>query len=134
MAPRPPRRRPLTRPFLLAVAFCAFIYYFLLSDNSSNRYGRGTNTRSSPKVFGAVSLATLDDLGLTEKECRDTFPGLMDEIDRAVANGPFDVNVENSKALIGTVRGGDLYIRRPPGKGQLSRHMKEVRLLAPLLP
>ena len=38
-----------------------------------------------------LSASLLNNLTLTEEECRATFPGLMREIDDTVALGPFDV-------------------------------------------
>ena len=40
------------------------------------------------------SKETLEDLSLTEGQCRITFPGLMKEIDDAVARGPFTLKKE----------------------------------------
>lgn len=34
---------------------------------------------------------TKNNLSLNEKQCRATFPGLMQEIDQSVARGPFDL-------------------------------------------
>lgn len=45
------------------------------------------NTLSSS--LKALSKATLERLSLPEDQCRATFPGLMKEIDNAVARGPF---------------------------------------------
>lgn len=47
-------------------------------------------------IFGLFSkhypsTETLENLSLTEEQCRATFPGLMKEIDDAVARGPFDL-------------------------------------------
>ncbi|PKS07655.1 hypothetical protein jhhlp_006261 [Lomentospora prolificans] len=128
MAPCP-RRRPLTKPVLVAFAVFVVIYFLVLREARPGPHGQN-GASSSSRAVGRASLGTHEELGLTEEDCRNVFPGLMDEIDRAVARGPFKVNIGNDKALIATVRNGDLYIRRPPGKGQLSKHMKERQLAA----
>jgi hypothetical protein len=50
-------------------------------------------------IFGFFSTSypskkTLENLSLTEAQCRTTFPGLMKEIDDAVARGPFVLKKE----------------------------------------
>lgn len=40
------------------------------------------------------SKETLENLSLTEEQCRATFPGLVKEIDDAVARGPFHLEKE----------------------------------------
>ena len=41
-----------------------------------------------------LSKETLENLSLTEEQCRATFPGLMMEIDDALARGPFNLEKE----------------------------------------
>jgi DNA-directed RNA polymerase subunit N (RpoN/RPB10) len=46
----------------------------------------------------------LDNLGMTEVQCRSTFPGLFTEIDESVSRGPFQLERANDDYM-GLVQG-----------------------------
>src|SRR3954466_4163052 len=85
----PPTHRSLLRIAILVLAVIGLC----------NFYHRITTLVSFPpvrklyRVFSSSYLEKeiLGDLGMTEEQCRGTFPGLMTEIDDAVKRGPFEL-------------------------------------------
>ncbi len=81
------RRRALVRGACFIVGFIALVDFF---------YGVPgfIGLLKQRSIFGFFSTSypskkTLENLSLTERQCRTTFPGLMKKIDDAVARGPF---------------------------------------------
>lgn len=106
------RRRRLRRATLL-VGCCLVLYCFLfivrpLPDDKST-------------TLKPVSSELLRNLSLGEEQCRATFPGLMKEIDDAVAEGPF--------ALKNTGEDGLLQARIKDGQVEMTLVALEVQLL-----
>ena len=87
-----PKRRAFVRLVLFALAvivFCNFYHgvtYFI----GATTFGKFIGLFSTQYP----SKETLESLVLTEEQCRATFPGLTNEIDDAVARGPFDLKRE----------------------------------------
>ena len=57
-----------------------------MNGNYFGLFSRYSLSKTPQEVFG--------NLALTEEQCRVTFPGLMKEIDDAVARGPFELKKE----------------------------------------
>lgn len=74
--------------FGLFVLFNFFYGFFGFIDSLKDRGFSSLSWKHYP------SKETLENLSLTEKQCRATFPGLMKEVDDAVARGPFDLKKE----------------------------------------
>jgi hypothetical protein len=94
------------------------------------RYDAGTDRDdgASDRPVRRPEATAIENLNLDESQCRETFPGLTYEIDRAVANGPFTLEKRTVKGpLVAAIRDTELWILEEPGKGELSRQMKEVR-------
>ncbi|KAI1344852.1 hypothetical protein F5Y15DRAFT_421940 [Xylariaceae sp. FL0016] len=70
-----------------------------------------------------------DNRFLTEAQCRNTFPGLLKEVDDAVAKGPFTLerNPLDLGPLIARIQDGKLYILSYARKSDLSRDMLQHR-------
>jgi len=89
------RRRSLVRVICFVLTLIALINVF---------YGFSAFIESikNGSCFGLLSQYSLSkapkevfqNLALTEEQCRATFPGLMKEIDDAVARGPFELEKE----------------------------------------
>lgn len=97
-------RKALVRYTILALAATA-----LLNGISSFFYrlqnGGFATTHPSKEIFQSLTL--------TDAQCKAYFPGLTDEIDRAVARGPFDLEKlkDTYVGLVhGRIRDGKLYI------------------------
>lgn len=128
------RRQPTSpcRPLFLILVLMVAVYTYLLSSSSSSSYGGADTYQPSPGVYGTETSerhqrSSFEDLTLGEVECRSKFPGLMNEIDRAAANGKF--RIERAKgarksSLIAKVEGRSIWILDEPGG--LSRQMREA--------
>ncbi len=86
------RRRALVRGACFIIGFVALVDFF----SGVPGYIGLLKQRSIFGLFstGYPSKETLENLSLTEGECRTTFPGLMKEVDDAVARGPFILKKE----------------------------------------
>jgi hypothetical protein len=87
------RRRAVVRAACLVLGLFALVNLFF--------YGAAGVADSlwSQNLLAALwerdpAIGVLADLSLTERQCRATFPGLMKEIDDAVARGPFHLKKE----------------------------------------
>jgi len=137
------RHQPsLIRPLFFTFIFCVALYYFFTPGRQS-LYSRSypndgydvdadySDEERHVRGPGPPSSSAFENLSLDELQCRETFPDLTYEIDRAVANGPFKLEKQIVKGpLIAAIRGGELWILQEPGKGELSQKMKEVPLPA----
>ncbi|OBT88808.1 hypothetical protein VE02_03167 [Pseudogymnoascus sp. 03VT05] len=96
--------------FLFSVLIL-FILYTLRSSLSSQIY-IPTHPSSSARHYPPEE--TLLSRSLTEEQCRAAFPGLLKEVDDAVARGPFVQDKFDPENSLGPVRGrikdGKLYI------------------------
>ncbi|EJT80217.1 hypothetical protein GGTG_00220 [Gaeumannomyces tritici R3-111a-1] len=73
----------------------------------------------------------LSSLSLTEQQCRDSFPGLMQSIDDVVAEGPFDVrDTGASGPLQGRIKDGKIYVVNAQRRSDLSAEMLNSRTAA----
>ena len=87
-----PRRR-----FFVLVA--CFIFSLIALVNFVHGVSSFIDSLRYRKMLGLLlkyypSKETLKNLSLTEEQCRATFPGLMMELDDAVARGPFKLEKE----------------------------------------
>jgi hypothetical protein len=86
------RRRSLVRVACFTFGLIALVNFFygvsgiVLSLKNRSLLGLFSTRHPSKK--------TLENLSLAEEQCRATFPGLMKEIDDAVARGPFKLEKE----------------------------------------
>jgi len=91
------RRRALVRVACFIFGLVALTNFFCgvagFIDSFKNRSVFGLFSKHYP------SKETLENLSLTEEQCRATFPGLMKEIDDAVARGSMQVEVIRSPCL-----------------------------------
>jgi hypothetical protein len=72
---------------LLRIAICAFALLGLYHILSAKPWQKLYNILS----ISHPSRRVLENLSMTEGQCRVTFPGLMKEIDDAVARGAFEL-------------------------------------------
>ncbi|KAL8392486.1 hypothetical protein RB595_002612 [Gaeumannomyces hyphopodioides] len=73
----------------------------------------------------------LSSLSLTEQQCRDSFPGLMQSIDNVVAEGPFDVrDTGDLGPLQGRIKDGKIYVVNAQRRSDLSAEMLNSRTAA----
>jgi len=86
-----PTPRALIRIALLILAVVVLCNFY-------NGLTRLTDSAPVRKLYTVVSgsgvyptRGELEDLRMGDKQCRATFPGLMKEIDDAVARGPFEL-------------------------------------------
>ncbi len=86
------RRRTLVRVACFIFGLIALVNFF---------YGTAgfIDSLKQRNIFGLLSThyptkETLENLSLTEEQCRATFPGLTKEIDDAVARGSFHLKKE----------------------------------------
>ena len=94
----------LMRQVVVASALCLVIYYYILSGG-----GGGGFLRSGPRSpwvtadagVGRPPREVLDNRSLSEEQCRAHFPGLLREIDDAVAKGPFSIRPRNESSHLG---------------------------------
>jgi hypothetical protein len=91
------RSMPIRRRTLVRVA--CFIFGAIALINFCNGITIFIDSLKSRSIFNLFSKhypskETLEDLSLTEQQCRATFPGLMKEIDDSVARGPFNLEKE----------------------------------------
>jgi hypothetical protein len=86
------RRRTLVRGACFIFSFVALVDFFY----GVSGFMGSLKQRSYFDFFSTSypSKETLENLSLTEGQCRITFPGLMKEIDDAVARGPFTLKKE----------------------------------------
>ena len=89
------RRRSLERAVCLVFGLIALfnVFYgvsdfveFLMDGSYFGLFSKHSPPKTSKEIF--------ENLFLTEVQCRATFPGLMKEIDDAVARGPFELKKE----------------------------------------
>ncbi|KAK3503639.1 hypothetical protein B0T13DRAFT_493375 [Neurospora crassa] len=89
---------------------------------------------SSPPRGGSMRKLTdeiLNNLFLDAETCRATFPGLMKEIDDAVAKGPFKVKRSSDLGPMQVrIRDGKIYVLHAQRKRDLSREMVNSRTAA----
>ncbi|KAI0601321.1 hypothetical protein F4775DRAFT_589539 [Biscogniauxia sp. FL1348] len=133
----------LKQVIVVACVVCLAVYCFVLAPPGR----RDPNlSPSSSSTFGAVSPESefhrpsykyeqpplpplppelLEDRSLTEAQCRASFPGLLKEVDDAVARGPFTLKRNRSSLgpLIARIRDGQLYILSAARKSDLSKDM-----------
>jgi hypothetical protein len=87
----------LRRRFFVLVA--CFIFGLIALVNFVHGFSGYIDSLGYRRIFGLLlkyypSKKTLKNLSLTEEQCRATFPGLMMELDGAVARGPFKLEKE----------------------------------------
>jgi hypothetical protein len=116
------------RGLLFILIASVLIYLFLIRPTSSSQ--AASLLHFSPDGSKRPGHATLENLSLTETQCRASFPGLLNEVDAAVAAGPFDVGPNDGRSisiLQVRIENGKIWILEAPGKGDLSQGMREVR-------
>ena len=125
-------RPPPLRPLLLLVLGASLTAYLFLPGPSpgpsiKDHFIPWSGGGSSSKSQGVNSKH--EELSLDGKACRATFPGLLAEVDRAVAEGSFDV-VPNDEKGVGPLQvrivGRKIQILSAPRRSELSSDMREV--------
>jgi hypothetical protein len=115
---------------LLSVPLVFLTLYTILFHPARDRMLDATNALL-PSVFthnGAPSnrkpdTATLNNLSLTADQCLSAFPGLTDEIEKAVVQGVFKLKGGDSGPLRGRIRNGQVSLENvfcdmTPGRKQ----------------
>ncbi|KAI0974139.1 hypothetical protein F4678DRAFT_400026 [Xylaria arbuscula] len=139
---RTARKTARLRQIVIISVICLAIYCFLLVPDESLDGSRSTN----PEAYESQSQSQerqreegergnvlppdlLNNRFLTEEQCRESFPGLLDEVDNEVAKGPFTLErpLNDLGPLIARIRDGQLYILSATRKGDLSKDMLEHR-------
>ncbi|KAJ3951848.1 hypothetical protein N0V92_011728 [Colletotrichum tropicale] len=93
---------------VLVASVLGLIAYRILCPS---KVGFGGDATGSPLDYAAESSPMsnreqdFDNLRLTEEQCQETFPGLTKEIDLAVAQSPFRLNIDDASAsLLGQIK------------------------------
>ncbi|TLD21356.1 hypothetical protein PspLS_08902 [Pyricularia sp. CBS 133598] len=110
--------RPSKRTIALVVA-AIFGYHVLHRYQPLNQdILRSSAWKHHPGPLG------MQQLNMTERECRARFPGLAQSIDDIVAQGPFEaVDTGDSGPLQGRIKDGKLYIIKAQRRSDLSAEM-----------
>ncbi|OLN85992.1 O-glucosyltransferase rumi-like protein [Colletotrichum chlorophyti] len=101
---------------VLVVSTFGVIIYVLFRPLRSLR-GRPPGSPSGYQAESNLRAGNTDfkNLRLTEGECQSAFPGLTSEIDRAVAEGEFRLNVSDAyTSLLGEIKENKILIHRAP--------------------
>ncbi|KAI6374647.1 hypothetical protein MCOR25_003110 [Pyricularia grisea] len=116
--------RPSKRTIALLMA--AIIGYHALHRYQPTTEGLPrSNTRQQANQPGPLEMQQLN---LTEQECRTHFPGLAQSIDDIVAQGPFEVrDTGDAGPLQGRIKDGKLYIINAQRRSDLSAEMLNSR-------
>ncbi|TLS28172.1 hypothetical protein PpBr36_01681 [Pyricularia pennisetigena] len=114
--------RPSKRKIALVVA-AVFGYHALHRYQLPIQGLPGSNTwQHQPEPLGVQQL------NMTERECRTRFPGLAQSIDDIVAQGPFEVSdTGDAGPLQGRIKDGKLYIINAQRRLDLSAEMLNSR-------
>ncbi|KAI1270140.1 hypothetical protein F5Y18DRAFT_4731 [Xylariaceae sp. FL1019] len=136
--PRSTRQTARLRQTLIISVICLAIYCFLLVPEESLDSSRSDNpelyrsqpARPSEQRKGqddghSLPPELLGNPFLSEDQCRESFPGLLKEIDDEVAKGPFRLvrSPSHLGPLIARIRDGHLYILSATRRADLSRDM-----------
>ncbi|KAI5926900.1 hypothetical protein F4810DRAFT_416425 [Camillea tinctor] len=134
------RQAARLKQIFVACVICLALYCFMLappgrpdtvlSSSSSSSSSSGA-VSPEPEFHGPsykyeqLPPELLENRSLTEAQCRASFPGLLKEVDDAVARGPFTLKRSRSSLgpLIGRIRDGQLYILSAARKSDLSKDM-----------
>ncbi|KAI1389645.1 uncharacterized protein F4822DRAFT_207048 [Hypoxylon trugodes] len=129
------------RQIVIISVICLALYCFLLVPEHSLDSSRSTiidtfprhphHSDSSPnsKQKANPPSSVLNNFHLTTAQCRSTFPYLTQEIDHAVAKGPFTLTrrPHDMGPLIARIRNGKLSILSYARRSDLSREMLQHR-------
>ncbi|KAI8219898.1 hypothetical protein K4K57_011938 [Colletotrichum sp. SAR 10_99] len=114
---------------VLVASVLGLIAYRILCPS---KVGFGGDATGSPLDYAAESSPMsnreqdFDNLHLTEEQCQEIFPGLTKEIDLAVAQGSFQLNIDDASAsLLGQIKNNKLLIIRPPRPVDMSEQWRE---------
>ncbi|KAI8308751.1 hypothetical protein K4K61_002416 [Colletotrichum sp. SAR11_59] len=117
---------------VLVASALGLIAYRILCQSKVDFGGDATG---SPLDYAAESspmsnrAQDFDNLHLTEEQCQETFPGLTKEIDLAVAQGSFQLNIDDASAsLLGQIKNNKLLIIRAPRPVDMSEQWREELL------
>lgn len=115
---------------VLVASVLGLIAYRILCPS---KVGFGGDATGNPLDYAAESSPMsnreqdFDNLHLTEEQCQETFPGLTKEIDLAVAQGSFQLNIDDASAsLLGQIKNKKLLIIRAPRPVDMSDQWREV--------
>jgi hypothetical protein len=95
------RQRRRLRHATLVLGSCLALYCFLFVSRTPVDDGTSTTPKRPPPEL-------LRNLSLNEEQCRATFPGLMKEIDDAVAEGPFTLKQLGDSGLQVRIKDGQV--------------------------
>lgn len=144
LRPRLRRHRQL-RQITWVLGFCLVVYCFFFvyrtpkppstSSSRSPVSGQHGSPSSPTPRTKPLPKKILNNLSLTENECRATFPGLTQQIDDVVAQGPFKVkNTGDFGPLQGRIKDGQISILHTQRNFDLSREMINVWSWSPFSP
>ncbi|TDZ67250.1 hypothetical protein CTRI78_v003113 [Colletotrichum trifolii] len=110
-------------PILGILTLCMAIYG-LLFPSEVNLKGRPLH--HAAKTGPNYDAGDFQDLHLDEQQCRAMFPGLTAEIDLAVAQGPFQLGINDvSASLLGSINNNELLIIQAPRPVDMPDSWKE---------
>ncbi|KAK2000260.1 hypothetical protein LX36DRAFT_668849 [Colletotrichum falcatum] len=119
--------RPVTMASILALV--TYVVFCLRSSFQTWLTGRPFDyllaQQSKPGPWTGTR-AGFNNLGLTEEQCRATFPGLTKEIDAAVSDGDFQLGLnDTSVSLLGQIKDNRILIHRAPRPVDMSEQWLE---------
>ncbi|KAK1750851.1 lactation elevated protein 1 [Echria macrotheca] len=87
--------------------------------------------RATSRLWELCTPELLDNLSLDERQCNAAFPGLTQDIDDVVAQGPFPVRNTGERGPVqGRIKNGQLYIINAQRRVDLSHEMLNSRTAA----
>ena len=97
-----PNRRFIYR---FAALIFAFVCFHRLYESLGNCYHAVLEQYSDKLLEGKHETKSgRENLGMTEQECRTTFPGLLKEVDESIRRGPFQLE-RASDDYMGLIQG-----------------------------
>ncbi|KAM7221305.1 AFG1-like ATPase domain containing protein [Rhypophila decipiens] len=129
--PSGPRRRRQIRQITNVVGLCLAVFCLFFAFRGTPKeqgHEQGSSSSSSWLPKKQLSKKTLNNLSLTEKECRATFPDLTRQVDEIVAQGPFEVkHTGDNGPLQGRIKDGQISILHSQRRSDLSKEMVDSR-------
>ncbi|KFZ07445.1 hypothetical protein V501_06432, partial [Pseudogymnoascus sp. VKM F-4519 (FW-2642)] len=111
--------------------FSVLFFFILYTLRSSLSFQIAVPNYSTSRANHYPSVETLRSRSLTEKQCRLAFPGLLKEVDDAVARGKFVQDTYDPENSLGPLRGrikdGKLYIIFAQRENDMSKDAVRVR-------
>lgn len=120
-----PDSRPRWRRIVAAVVAACCVAYVLLFV----QLHAPTTRHAFSSLSSSPSSSLFDNLGMTEAQCRTTFPGLMDPIDEQVRRGPFPLQAASDLGpLQARVRDGQVRVVAAEKRSLLPPELLDARV------